>query len=753
MSDRLQSGSASLALLGLLTAGLAPAQEPLEEVIVTTTRRAESEQRIPVSITAVSGEQLAQLGVTQTRDLANLVPNLSTQGSFGRTSPAYFIRGIGSTQFNPNANSKVGVYVDDVYLNSPAVHGAQLFDIERIEVARGPQGYLFGQNTTGGLIRAITRKPEVGSGLQGDAELTLGRFGQIGVEAALGGDLGTTAAWRLAATREQRDGISRNTLRDADEGNTRALAWRGQLLLQPSAAFKLLASVHGSNDDSEFAPYKQIGLVDPETGGPCANPGMGSGCTDYFGYADTTDYHQGQWDVPEQVAEVRAFGASVTLDWDLESVLLTAVSAYEKNDSLINEDTDAGPLDVVHGGYRAGPRQYSQELRLTSKDTGGVKWIAGLYYFDERFEGTVHFAVNGFGPGIFTGVGTTLEGAGQQSRMQTRSAAAFGTVEIPLAEATRLSVGLRYTRESKDLDYVAFITDTGSVDPAWQIDWNSVTDLALFQTVDFHRDRSWNNVSGRVSLDHRFTDDVLGYVGVARGFNSGNFNGGALFDQSEASLVDPELLTSYETGIKSKIADGRVRLNAALYYYDFKDQQVFILASGSGGTPFQQLSNAAASTLYGAEVELAWAPARGLLLQLGGGTTQSNFDEFNSQLGGDLSGNKLPSAPDLNFNFLARYEWPAFGGTLAVQADGKYLDDQFFNVNNDPILAQDAYTVVDARVSYTTAGGNLTATLWGKNLADKQYATGAYDLAAFGFDQLVVGDQRSYGVTLSYRLR
>ena len=163
MSHRNSLAVPAQALGGLLAAAVAPgalAQATLDEVIVTTTRRAESEQRIPVSITALSGEQLAGLGVAQTRDLANLVPNLATQGSFGRTSPAYFIRGIGSTQFNPNANSKVGVYVDDVYLNSPAVHGAQLFDLERVEVARGPQGYLFGQNTTGGLIRSIARKPE-----------------------------------------------------------------------------------------------------------------------------------------------------------------------------------------------------------------------------------------------------------------------------------------------------------------------------------------------------------------------------------------------------------------------------------------------------------------------------------------------------------------------------------------------------------------------------------------------------------------
>ena len=195
---------------------------------------------------------------------------------------------------------------------------------------------------------------------------------------------------------------------------------------------------------------------------------------------------------------------------------------------------------------------------------------------------------------------------------------------------------------------------------------------------------------------------MLGYVSYARGFNSGNYNGGALFNQSEATLVDPEKLNAYEIGIKSELADGTVRLNADIFYYDFKDQQAFILASNPGGAPFQQLSNAAASTLYGAEAELVWKPVEALLLQGGVGYTHSKFDEFNSPAGGDLSGNELPSAPEWNFNLMARYEWQLSVGTLAISADTKYTDDQFFGVNNDPLLAQDAYWLSNARIEFAS---------------------------------------------------
>ncbi len=679
-------------------------------------------------------------------------PNLATQGSFGRTAPSFFIRGIGSTQFNTNANSKVGVYVDDVYLSSPAVHGAQLFDVERVEVARGPQGYLFGQNTTGGLVRSIVNKPKLNGGPATSIDATVGRFGEIDIDAAVGFDLGDRAALRVSGRSQRSDGFQENTLLHADEGGSDLLAGRVQLLFAPSDDLDVLFNVHASSDDGELSPYKQLGLVDPAMGEPCARPGLGSGCTDFFGYADSSNNHEGQWDVPNQVAPVDASGASLTIDWRLAAATLTSVSAYEENDSEINEDTDVSPLDVVHGSYTGSPEQFSQELRLTSNGSGPTRWIAGVYYFDEDYRGSAHFAARGFGPGIFSGVGETLEGVGQVSSMQTRSYAAFGNVDQQLGELWQLSIGLRYTHETKDVRYAAFLTDSTDVQPATLVGPALIPRIALFQTIDFAQDKDWDNVSGRVALSYRFARDVLGYASVARGFNSGNFNGGAFSDQSEASLVDPEILTSYEVGVKSDLAGGTLRLNAAAYYYDFKDQQAFILASGAGGAPFQQLSNAAASSLYGAELESEWRPLEALQLQLGAGYTHSRFDNFNSDVGGDLTGNELPSAPQWNLNVLLGYEWELAGGTLLLSADAKYTDHQFFSVNDDPLLAQDAYWLSNARLSYSSPAKHWTVALWARNLADEDYLVGAYDLAAFGFDQYVVGAPRTYGITLSYRL-
>ena len=723
----------------------------LEEVTVTATRREESIQSVPISITAISAEALAQAGVKDTRDLVNFAPNLAQQGSFARTSPSFFIRGIGSTQFNPNANSKVGVYLDDVYLASAAVHGSQISDVTSVEIARGPQGTLFGQNTTAGLVRMITARPEIGAGLTTGASLTIGNYGQLDPEIAVGFDTGSSSAARISVKHQAREGFQRNLLNDRDEGEVDALGWRGQWLWQGSDAVSLRLLAHGSHDKSQLVPYKQVGLIDPESGDFCAAPRLGGDCTDFFGYADTANFHQGRWDVPDQYAEVKSFGANATFDWKLPAFTLTSVTAFEENESRVHEDTDASPEFVMTGNYYGKPRQISQELRLTSPQ-GALSWIAGAYYFNETTDTSVGFPIPGFGPGGLSGISDALEGLGQVSSMDTSSYALFGNVDLVASERLKLSLGLRYTHESKDVDYAAWLADVSDVSNTLFFTGRQIADRALVQTIDFHAKESWDDVSGRASLSYLFSDDVLGYVTISRGFNSGNYNGGALSNQAEATIVDPETLLSYEVGLKSELG-GQLRLNVSAFYYDFTDQQVFVLASGEEGVPVQQLSNAAASTLYGLELEAAWQPIDELVIQLGAGYTHSEFDKFSTPLGEDLSGRTLPSAPETNVNAMAAYTMPSSVGAWVFAVDGKYQSQQYFSVNNDPLLSQDAYTLANAHISWMSSSRHATVTAWVRNIADKDYLVGAYDLASFGWNQWVVGEPRTYGITFEYHTR
>ena len=725
--------------------------DPLSEIVVTATRRAESVQSVPLSITAVNAEDLANIGATQTRDLVELAPNLSEQGSFGRTDPSFFIRGVGSTQFNPNSNSKVGVYLDDVYLNSPAVQGSQLFDVDRIEIARGPQGTLFGQNTTGGMVRAITNKPTVGDGFSADTSVTAGSYNELDSQAALGFDTGATSAARLAFIDENRDGTQYNTLLNTRDGRTDALAWRAQWLWKPNSDVDLLVSAHGSRDRSDLTPYKQLGLINPATGGPCPAPALGSGCTDILGYADSANYHQGEWDIPHQHDWVDSFGSSVTLNWKLPAFTLTSVAAYEQNTSRILEDTSASPNDFLTGSYYGHPRQFSEEIRLTSPEQQ-LQWIAGLYYFHEDLDSSVSFAAPGLGLSPFTGTSGDLEGVGQISSMTTNSYAGFGNLDFAATSRLKLTLGLRFTHETKNVQYDAFIDDVSNFVPLAFAGSAEIVNDALVQTIDFPAEKSWNNVSGRAAASYTITEGVMVYTSIARGFNSGNYNGGAFIFPAEATLVNPETLTSYELGLKTEFGKN-FRFNIDGFYYDFKNQQVFILETGPGGTPFQQLSNAAASSLAGAEAELAWKPITGLLAQVGAGYTYSRFDSFDSPTGGNLTGNTLPSAPKTNLNGLIRYELPVSAGTFAVQLDGKYQSKQFFSVDNDPLLAQGGYTILNARISYSTLEDRLIISAWGRNIGNRNYLASAYDLSAYGFDQYVVGDPRTFGVTVRYRTK
>jgi iron complex outermembrane receptor protein len=723
--------------------------DQLSEIVVSATRRDEALQAVPLSITAVSAGDLANIGATQARDLVEIAPNLSEQGSFGRTDPSFFIRGVGSTQFNPNSNSKVGVYLDDVYLNSPAVQGSQLFDIDQVEIARGPQGTLFGQNTTGGMVRSITNKPTIGGGFSADTSVTAGSYDELDSQAAVGFDTGATSAARVAFIDENRDGTQYNTFLGGRDGRTDALAWRAQWLWKPTSDFDLLISAHGSRDRSDLTSYKQLGLINPATGGACPAPTLGSRCTDILGYADTANYHQGEWDIPRQNDWVDSFGSSVTLNWMSPAFTLTSVAAYEQNTSRILEDTSASPNDFLTGSYYGHPRQFSEEIRLTSPEQQ-LQWIAGIYYFHEDLDSSVSFAAPGLGPSAFTGSSGELEGVGQVSSMTTNSYAGFGNIDFAATSRLKLTLGLRFTHETKNVQYDAFIDDVSNFVPLAFAGSAEIVNDALVQTIDFSADKAWNNVSGRAAADYAITEGVMAYASIARGFNSGNYNGGAFGSPAEATLVNPETLTSYELGLKTEFGKN-FRFNIDGFYYDFKNQQVFVLESGPGGTPFQQLSNAAASSLAGGEAELAWKPITGLFAQIGAGYTYSRFDSFDSPVGGNLTGNTLPSAPKTNLNGLIRYELPVSPGVFAMQLDGKYQSKQFFSVNNDPLLAQDGYTTMNARISYSTLGDRLVVSAWGRNIGNKNYFASAYDLSSYGFDQYIVGDPRTFGVTVRYR--
>lgn len=753
MSKLHQRRRLALAVAALSGFSAVPAQElTVEEVIVTATKRAESMQDVPISVTAFNEDSIKNLGLTESAAIATQTPNLQWRSDFGGTSPNIFLRGVGNNSFHANAVGAVGIYSDGVYLNSNLTHAFPLFDLERVEVLRGPQGTLYGRNTTGGLVNFIARKPGIEEGVNAYLQATLGAYKQRDLEFAGGMPLGAAGAARVAVQSQKRDGIFDAQVPGlSDKGENETLALRTLLNFQLTDDLGITVNLHGGKNDSDLRPFKSQGQLCP---GGATPEGFGTGCTDFLGFADNRNFHD-SFESLSTRQDTETYGAAITLEWDLPPFTVTSITAYEDAQRTMLEDTDRSPAEFLNGSFDAEAEQFSQELRFTSNGSGVLRWIGGLFYFEEDMQQYEGFAVNDLGPGVVTGVSPFEEGLAFISAQDTQSYSLFGELNYALSERLTLTLGTRWTYDERDVhDYRAVLFNANSVRGRFV---SQSTAEALGDDVNsVPLKEDWSKWSGRVGLDYALTDEVMFYVTVSRCFKGGEFNSGAAFFVEEYSLTDPEFLTATEIGIKSTWLDNSLRFNAAAFHYDFDDQQVFTLASGGGmNIPVQTLSNAGKSTIQGLEAELHYLPAQGWFLQLGLGWLDSEFDEYeivdpsNGEVT-DFSGNEQPSAPKLNFNGMARHEWRLAGGaSLSAQADFVYTDQQFFTADNNPSLSEGDYWLLNGRITFTTADEKYAIVLWGRNLTDEEYIIAAFDSAAFGLNSIGVGDPRTYGLTVT----
>ena len=740
-----------------------------EPLIVSTTRRDEDVRSVPLSIVALGGPQLEANGVTHLTELGKLSANVGNIDEYSRSSARWFIRGVGSTQYYSNANSKVAIYQDDTYLNSIVVQNVSLFDIERVEIARGPQGTLFGQNSTAGLIHVITRRPSLDDGSNGYLQTSAGSFDALHAEGAMGFGIGERMAARVSFIRETRAGTRdvlvgnatldpQTTFVRERRGETDFGAARAQLFAQATDNVSVLLNVHMGEDRGQPAPTKPVGAVDytqpMEDGRPsaCATPHIGHPtCSDLTGYADTSPAYEGMYTASNDThfMHMHSSGSALSVNWDAPTFLLTSISAYERNSTRIQDEIDGSPFDVLSLHMRTRAQQVSQEVRVASADDRVIRWLGGVYAYRDELESDSALPTRGLGAGALVG-GPTLEGVGSIGYQKTQSYAAFSQVDYKVLPRLRLTIGARLTRETKQLEYAAYIVDVTSSTPAIFLDRDYVLEHMLMQTIDFPAEHTWQDLSSRVALDYQLGENVMAYASYSRGFNSGAFNGGAYLP-GEASLVDPESIASTELGIKASLPERGVRVEATLWHYDFKDQQVFSLVTQPDGLPTNQLANAARSTLYGAELEIGWNVTERLALETSLGNIHSRYDRFDGSIAGDLSGNALPYAPEYTFAGRVQYTWPLQFGTLVAQTNAHYASKQYFTPDNRPLLMQRAHWLADARLTFTTRDERWSASVWTDNLTDQEYLRVATDIAGLGLYQLQYGDPRTYGLTVGYQ--
>ena len=730
------------ALAGIILFTNAAWSQVLEEIVVTAQKREQSLQDVGVSITAYTGDQLSQLGYRNSVEIVQQTPGV-TVAAYHANVTNMNIRGVSQTDFADQFEAPIANYVDNAYVTNMGMASTQLFDLERVEVLRGPQGTLFGRNATGGLMHYLSRKPT--REFEAYAELTGGERELIIGEGAISGPLTDTIAARLSFTAHYDDGFMENRIGD-DLRDNGVWAVRGQVLFDIRDKGEFLLKAYFSEDDTNGAAYTHTAsVVNPGTWGPfgTAFPADGlsrfvpddmnvygtcPGC-DLGGYKDTDgNPHKeslgSEGFVNPEGNDLFFFrsvgGVTGNLTYDLGGMTLNSVTDYLYMEKNYREDSDGAPHFGALYSTETDVWQFSQELKL-SGETEQMTWMAGAYYLRFNTDQRVHApATLTFGSPA-NGIPIIPYSVTTEAVIESETWALFGHLEYDIAPEWKIIAAIRYTEDDRmirdHINYDAF----GTLLPLYGVANAGVSINTLYPELT---DQGWENVSAKIQLNWQPTDDLLLYGGFTRGHKAGNFAMplgayiNAAFGSTEdikAMPHDEEVLHSFEGGFKLTLADGRARLNASAFYYDYKDYQAFIFVGFT-----QEIGNVDAEVI-GAEAELTFQPVDGLDLLFGVSVLDTEVEDFTRTALLPPSDQELPYTPDISFNGLARYEWPVWNGVMALQADFHYLDDFCFTLVCHPVEEEDGYVVGNVRVSYAAQDERWSITGFVNNVGDTEY--------------------------------
>ena len=691
----------------------------VEEVVVTARKKSESLQDVPISITAFSGDSIRDLGFSDTLSIDEKTPNLEIKTFGGQ--PNIFIRGVGNNDFNATTISPVSIYVDDVVMGLTGSQTAQLFDVQRIEVLRGPQGTLFGRNTTGGAIAFHSNMPteETEAGVR----LTLGSHNQRDIESYIGGKLSNRVNGRLAVISTTNDGDRRNDYNGKDANAKEVHALRSILDFQPTDRLQLLLNLHGAVDRSDFNQGKPRG-------------------TNAFGYTDPHPNNSGRLNFNGKSKHYGdTHGFSLTTTFDTDGFTLKSITGYEKASTDYCGDIDHSPSSLDEICFQTDGEQITQEINISTDLGDNTSLVTGLFLLHEDLENLTEANLFGDAPPT-----SQLPVVGYSTR-DTNTYALYSELNYRFNDRWQLTGGLRYTYEEKDARLKSDMI------PNYYNDQPNGAPIAL--VPERNLSESWDAVSGRFVIDYQPTDDWMFYGSISRGFKSGGFNLGSFFDPNEVTQVDPEYLTAFEIGSKSTLLDRRLRLNSSVFYYDYSELQVYTYVSGSTPTTpvVFALENAADAKIYGVELEMNALISERLSMNLGAGYLRTEYKDFVSSVGGDLSGNPMPGSPKYNLSVELSYdlgnikEWQ-----VEAKVDYSYTDHRYFNAfKNEEVSSLGSHELIGARLSSTSPNGKWNVALWGRNLTDEEYIVDSTDLQGnFGFISEFYGDRRSVGIDVSY---
>ena len=721
---------ATAVLSALGGASVAVAQDEaaslLEEVIVTATRREQGLQEVPMAISAFTGSDLELLQADNLDSIQNAVPNLNlVQGRGSNSSANVFIRGVGQPDALQTFDPAVGIYLDDVYL--ARIQGAlfKLYDIERIEVLRGPQGTLYGKNTPGGAIRLITRTP--GQEVEAQARLLVGDYGRLQGSAYLSGPLSDSFAMSLSLLHDQRDGFVTDPAdgREYNDENTTVARIKGKW--DASDAVDVVFSADYSTEDVQLSLGRSQGLlygIDLGTGLVIRSlPPTGE-----WGFSTRTSLGDANGQ------QVDNQGANVTVDWALnEGLSFRSITAYRELDADLYVDIDATEWELGDVLVSVAQEQFSQEFQLLGDNGGNLNWVTGLYYLDEQLPSHQEAYADDYLLYFGTPISflRTID-----DDLDTTSYAVFGQVDWSFAEHWNLGLGMRYTKEEKDYarSTSTFSNILGNADPAF-----------AFAASD-----SWDDWTPTATLDWAMNDDVHFYGRLAKGFKSGGFNGRAN-SVADVSTFDPETVWTAELGAKTVMSSGRVRANYAIFKSQYDDFQARV--SVADGIDFRfPVLNAAELDIQGAEFELAWLPIDPLQL-----SAQVGYLDTEYGAGGFSGSDGAPDEPAFAPEWTGRFAgiW-TFGlgelGSLSLGADANYRDAMWLSVENVEALSEQDYWLWNAFARWENADGHWSVTGGVKNLGDEEYKVEGQEFRSVaGILTAYYGDPRTWTLSLDYR--
>ena len=853
--------AATAGALGTTTALPALADDiGIEEVVVTATRRQESLQDVPLAVSALSGETLNKQGVFETTDLHRIAPNMQVSSPYGTQQPNFSIRGVGvGTEYNANAASPVGVYVDEVYQTFRASHGQQLYDLEQVEVVRGPQGTLFGRNTTGGTINFITRKPEL-EGTKGYLSAGYGNYDRTSFEGAVEFTPVTDSLGiRLAGTYVETDsyienklpagpstaafggasGLNRNTGIDPEGHENWGV--RGTIRFVPTDNIDLTLKAYAAESEGGQAPPLPTGSSKSSDVIDYTNPNFLLGAF-FQGFAALapgalpTSYSQSANGLDIREVELDSVGDAVTkaegfvLTADIginDRTNIVALVGFDSGDyeQLPTTDCDATPLALCTIGYDSEFDAFNVDVRL-NYEGDRFNFIIGAFYGEDSLESDnrpnfFNFTrdVNAalglpptyFNPGgAFNGAGLspaslpTGVNAVQSFEQDRQSWAVYAEGNYDLTEEFTLTIGLRYSDD--ELEYsnglTTYFDDAGVARLITVSDYraggvfapyfledvldeagNVVIPAAIVNPGPTPRGHELedgsDDVSGRVILDWKPSDELMVYASFSRGYRAGTINGLAYGTANQVYFVPPEEVDAYEIGFKSRFADNRVQLNAAAFFYDYDGQQGQVVDATATANLISLDGE-----ISGVEMELQWLATSNLTFNVAAGWLDSEYDDgspcapgsltgvFPGQRGNcllssggevDVGGNPYPFASEFTFN--AGFDWDIAQigeGMLQLHVDANFTDDFNYDPFGDytdgplPTVAtgkfvdgSEDYWVYNARLTWEAE--NLSVSVWGKNLGDEEYypyGISIENLFANGYR--IIGPPRTYGLELRY---